>query len=280
MPAIINGKAILVYFEGEPIAYLTSDKESVKNNLRETTHKRSGGGAGGVAEYAGGKVQFEGSAEGFMVSKSKNLLQRSEDFANAIWVKNNCPVTSNNAVGNDGRSTADTLTFGSGGNIIQQIADGSTQPADVAVFSVWLKGSGTVEIAVGDDDDEITQPIILDSTLTRYTVYHALVTGTGVFVRIEKDSATSCVAWGAQLEKNVGAIATGYDPSGYTYASLFAAMKAGTELACVVSDYQSTHEKYTSIILLNSLERTSNDNDNVTFSCSYNVSGNNAEGTI
>lgn len=72
---------------------------------------------------------------------SKNLLLWTEDFDNAVWTKSNVTVTGNNAVGPDGRSTADTLseTTTNSGHVVS-IAGSATAAAHT--FSVYLKKGG------------------------------------------------------------------------------------------------------------------------------------------
>lgn len=71
---------------------------------------------------------------------SKNLLLWTEDFDNAAWSKTAATVTGNNAVGPDGRNTADTLTASAGTGLqprLQQIV--ATVNASVYTASAFVQ---------------------------------------------------------------------------------------------------------------------------------------------
>lgn len=81
-----------------------------------------------------------------------NQLQRTEEFDNSYWTKNNLTITSNQIVSPDGSQTADKYTHGgsSASNYIYGSA-GSVTSGNQYTFSVFVKkGTGTfVQILFG-----------------------------------------------------------------------------------------------------------------------------------
>jgi len=149
----------------------------------------------------------------------RNLLTWSEDFGNAIWVKNGAiTVPATQYLAPDGTTTAESLVFtGNANDAAQQDLTGLAPVLGVTfTFSLWLRcASGTTTLRIG-----ITQPSVLDYvtvvTVTtdwqRFTFSQAFGSaGTSARVRVLNNAAGTSgtvFAWGAQLE--LGSTATAY----------------------------------------------------------------------
>ena len=155
--------------------------------------------------------------EGLLIEPaSTNLLLYSTQFDNASWSKVlGTTVTANTTLAPDGTITADTVNFtSSDGNRLDQTITTTAVAGTSYTFSVWLKGSGTINIvsteASGTPASEPT--VTLTSTWTRYTAtYTAVASGAVLRVMLiwrATNTATSCQIWGAQLES--GSKATSY----------------------------------------------------------------------
>jgi hypothetical protein len=149
-----------------------------------------------------------------------NLLQRTEEFDNAAWVKGSgTTITPNAASAPDGSSTADrviNLNAGAGDRVIQQI----TIVDSTLVASIWLKGEGSdvgknVSLSAKRVGGTFTGAEVVH-TLTgdwvRVSVSFTQISGnTGATINLvspSSNSATEVLIWGAQLE--LGSTATNY----------------------------------------------------------------------
>ena len=155
---------------------------------------------------------------------NKNFLTFPEDLTNAAWERfasgtGTLPVVvANFAPSPDGSSTADLVTFSSGGNGNSQISNGGTiQPTvgTVRTFSVWMRTlTGTTDISMFNS--ESIQVVTVTSTWQRF-VYPQSITSAGAFgTRLAKreiwssGGTGSVLIWGAQWED--GSTATEYFP--------------------------------------------------------------------
>jgi hypothetical protein len=161
------------------------------------------------------------------------LLQRSEEFDNASWVKNatgiNTAVGTNGiepnvAVAPDGITTADRINFLNQGNPdlgITQVV--SIAPSQTYTTSIWLKGEGSdIGKQVRFRPKRATAGalvvnevlVTLESEWVRVAV--TLTMGAdnvdlGFFISSNVGGATTCLIWGAQLE--LGSFASTYIPT-------------------------------------------------------------------
>lgn len=92
------------------------------------------------------EARFRDSIEsvyGGLGEKAENLIPYSEEMDNVAWTKITTTVAADDAVGPDGRTTAEKLTpTGGAGSNITQILNGGSNIAtgDVITCRVWLKG--------------------------------------------------------------------------------------------------------------------------------------------
>lgn len=140
-------------------------------------------------------------------SYGNNLCLWSEEFQNAVWFGQvgDEVVTANTDLGNDGTTTADTITLPSATSAYAQTVSTNTTAGNQYTFSVWVKGSGTLYISLWDNATgyQNGSVITLSGTLTRYSItatYDPASTTRRVYIRRNSGTATSVKAWGAQLQ--------------------------------------------------------------------------------
>jgi hypothetical protein len=146
----------------------------------------------------------------------RNQFTYSEDFGNAVWSKIlSASVATNTVIAPNGTLTGDTITFNTtNGNRVEQSA-GTAVNGTTITFSVWMKGSGTINLNVGTDTGVggSTETIIsLTSSWVRYSASVTLSSPTGLqrgmIIWRTGSTATAVDVWGAQLE--TGSTATAY----------------------------------------------------------------------
>jgi len=192
-------------------------------------------GVNGDLTWTRGGDAFRTNASGVIQRVPWNLLQRSEEFDNAIWIKSSVTVTSNQATSPDGNLTADLLTPTGSDCVIRQ----SITPSSVSAytFSVWLRSatgsdiSTTIRVWRDSPFQNITNTAItVTSTWQRFTLNFTPIDLTSHAVVIGGSSTLSSgenlFAYGAQLVE--GTTAQTYLPTtdrlnfprlDYTYGS-------------------------------------------------------------
>ncbi len=140
----------------------------------------------------------------------ENLLHWSEDFDNAKWLKSGtATVTADTDLGVTLVNNADTLNLPAvNDRVFQPTTDDLTAASQnqAYTFSIWLEGTGTMTLRMtnGVDDTIDKQITLVTGTLTRFfstVTFNATPGNVETSIRRQSGDATSCVAWGAQLQK-------------------------------------------------------------------------------
>jgi hypothetical protein len=175
--------------------------------------------AGVLSEVASGvpATDFAGGVlRGTTVEPSAtNLLQRSEEFDNSVWVKAGtipATVTPNTGIAPDGTMTMDTINVPDGQSHIYQNMNTSTAGVEYTV-SFWYLGTAgeTVRLRHVSNTVVHVKTVTFTGELQRETL--TFITGTSFNFVFPADrraggNATSFQCWGAQLE--TGSVATSY----------------------------------------------------------------------
>lgn len=132
-----------------------------------------------------------------------NLLKYNNDFHSKNWLKNNVQTTPKRVKSPDKKSLADN---------IQGLSEKNGyihQPVDKFIgsfkFSVWLKGAGSIRIAIQEQGDDYTNYKYIDITLTndwkKYSISCDKENDDNKFRPIldKVNSTDSFYAWGAEL---------------------------------------------------------------------------------
>jgi predicted secreted protein len=259
---IQNGTDILLLLNGERIAAVKTNGIKTNAAMRDVSTKDSGG----WKEQDYGQLSFSCSAEGLVRKNPKNLLNNSENLS--AWVLDtSVAITPNNDVGNDGRKTADLITFHSG-LFVQQLVSNLVNGREYT-FSVWAKGTGDIDLVLDDGGGSpVSTSITLTPTLTRYSITATILSpgATALTASISKSTATLLNAWGAQLEQ--AATETDYYPSGKNFDIIMAAPMNKTVFTAVYTSYFPTETKFTGQVIISSIDSKAPNEESVTFTCS------------
>jgi hypothetical protein len=159
------------------------------------------------------------NASGLIQRVPWNLLQRSEEFMNVIWVKDSVTVTANSTESPINTLTADTILATAANSFIYQTF--SANANTTYTFSCWVKSVSadtTLQIAIYNSSGSST---ISDTTITTTSNWQRVsITGTSLSTQTAWaaiggnstfQSGETIYVWGAQME--VGSTATTYFPT-------------------------------------------------------------------
>lgn len=204
-----NGSNVLVFdANGAPIACQRNVDVTFNDEMIDVTCKQSNG----YSEFLAGKRSFSMTCEA-LTDWGQNLLLWSEEFDNAVWGKvSGASVTPNTTIAPDGTLTADTINLDStNGSRVEQTTINSS--AGNYIYSIWLKGSGTITINLNVTTEETEETITLTNDWERYDVTLNVSAGAGNPLRAfviwrPLNTANTIYAWGAQI--NTGTTAQSY----------------------------------------------------------------------
>ena len=261
----VSGNYLGLYVNGQRIALTKSNDFASKMAMIDITTKDSSGNK----EVQPGLKEGSCSMEGICTSGLTNLLQWPEAFNNAIWTKAGTgSVSSTKVANNSNQILAQTYTFGTGTSIQQIVNSTRFVIGNYITFSVSVKGSGTINIEVGDDDGGTTSSTItLTSNWTTYSVSYLLSTAVDIYCSINKVSATVVTLFGPQIE--LGSTATSYKGSQVTLLDLQTIAEARTKVTLLYSDFLALDFKQSYEGYISDLTIKSANDEAETFSCSF-----------
>lgn len=271
----VSGNYLSLYVAGQRIALTKSNDFSQKVATEDMTTKDSQG----FKEVLPTLKEASCSMEGICTSNLTNYLQFPENFENAAWVKGGTGAISGTRTADlNSQLRAQVLTWGTGTTITQTLGSTDLATDDIVYFSVYLKGSGSVTIQVGDSSDLVSSSTItLTSDWVRYNISYQLISATSVFTRITKVSGTTVSLSMPQLEKTN---LTAYKGSTQTLRDLQTLVENRTEISILYSDYFSgsfttAYQGYlTDLSIKNSHDSIS------TFTCNFQSTGSTTITTI
>lgn len=263
------GNFLALYVNNQRVALATSNDFSMKRAMIDITEKESAG----YKEVLTGMKEGMCTLEAIATSSLSNYLQWPESFDNAVWVKDGTASISGTKIANDnGQLLAQTLTWGTGTRIFQELGTTDLLVDDYVCFSLYLKGTGTINIEVGDNDSfTVSSTIALSSTWTRYSVVYKLVAATQVFAAVNFVSGSSVSLFGPQLER--GQTPTIYKGSKETLTDLANIINNNDKVNLLHSTFITGDQSFLYEGYLSDLQIKSAANDKVTFTCNFQGTG-------
>lgn len=270
--SIENGSSLIILHDNMRIAALTSNDLNMDRALRDVSNKDVPGWK--QQEY--GQASWGGSADGLVFEETKNLATRSEDFADAAWVKTYCTATRNTDAAPNGTLTGNTIGSFSFADTLLQVLNYAiyNNAARTYTFSVWLRGTAgqLVDITIFDDTATQTLSVTLTASWQRYSVtYTSSGDNSDVQFGFVFNTASTFKCWGAQVEE--ASAATNYVPSGHKWDTLRTALINKTKLTVIFTDQLSGHRQYAGTAVIESLAESAPLDDNRTFSCTLSGDG-------
>ena len=170
-----------------------------------------------IPQSGAGDLSFTRASNGTRVNSAGlvevcpwNLLQYSEQFDNAAWIKFNASITPNDATAPNGTLTADKVVFsGASHYFYQQISF-----VGQATASIYIKGTAGQTISI-DNTQTITEPLITLTGEWQRIVLTSTTTGASVqglaISTYQSATARTIYVWGGQI--NIGSTAKPYFPT-------------------------------------------------------------------
>lgn len=228
----VSGNYLSLYVGGQRIALTKSNDFSQKVATEDMTTKDSQG----FKEVLPTLKEASCSMEGICTSNLTNLLQFPENFENAVWIKSTATISGTRTADLNDQLRAQVLTWNSD-TVFRQNISGTFEIDQIMYFSVWLKGSGSVTLELGDDvgtDNSAT--ITLTNNWKRYDLLHLMASTEGLYVSINKGSGTTLSLSMPQLELDN---LTAYKGSTETLRDLQTIAENRTKVSLLYSDYFS-----------------------------------------
>ena len=188
------------------------------------------------------RIDYTGGGCGSLLVEpaATNLALRSEEFNEAIWVKNTTTVTANAETSPSGALTADTMTVSTVDSRVEQTTalGAGTYTFSVYVRLISLTTAGVMRLQANVDGSNVSVNFTPTTQWQRVTATVTAVTGvTAVRVRGLTFVGTIAV-WGAQLE--TGSVATSYIPTVATTQTRNADVIVDTAVSGLIGQSQGT----------------------------------------
>ena len=262
----INGNYLGLYINGQRIALTKTNDFSQKRSFDDITTKDSSGSK----EVLPTMLEANCSMEGIFTSNLQNKLQWPENFNNAVWSKGGATISGTKIEAPNGQLLGQVLTWNASSNINQTVDNFDFTPfiGETIIVSLYVKGSGSIELQVGDDADNNDSGII---TLTidwqRITASYVLDSGVDIYLQLNKVSGTAVSLAFPQLE--IGTIATNYKGSQETFKDLVTISEARQKVTILQTtnfddDLTITYEGYITDLAIKAEHDKAN-----TFTCNF-----------
>lgn len=266
-----NGTDIILMVDGQRFAAATANEFNISRAMRDITNKDTGG----WKKNAYGLAEASMNGTGLFLTSVTNLLAYSEALNNAWWVKTGLTIDSTKVNGPDGLKNAFNITALTASDTLNSSL--LTLEVDSSIcFSIWVKGTGDIDVVVGDELIDASTPATLSGSWQRISVTLDTDTGIDCYCGITIQGATSLQVYGPQLE--YGTTPTAYQPSGNSYNYFADAIKNKTEIACMITNQKDYTLSGT--CLVSNLTLAAPMEENTTFTADFSVSGLVIQGTI
>lgn len=226
----VNGNFLALYVNGQRIALTKSDDFSQKMAMEDITNKDSNGNK----EVMPTQKEASCSMEGIVTAAPKNMLQFPENIENNAWFRLGATVSGTRVEAPNGQMRGQTITWNTASSIGQNTTL-NVAPNSKVTASIWVKGSGSVQIGCGDTNDAfMSATITLTSTWQRISFSGVLENGDLPYLTLAKVSGTAVTVAFPQLELGV---LTDYAGSAQTLKLLAELAANRTQVAILHSDY-------------------------------------------
>ena len=145
-----------------------------------------------------------------------NLVQYSEQFNNAYWIKSNATITANTTVSPDGTQNADTAVITAGGYIYAEFISYAAVSGQSATLSVFAKDATSTLLFFGGATTAGTDVYKIENYGNgwyRHSVVRTFTATATTTLQYIISLVGTSIIWGAQVEGSNSSYATSYIPT-------------------------------------------------------------------
>lgn len=259
----MNGNYLALYVKGQRIALAKSNDLTSKTAMIDITTQDSAGNK----EIMPGLKENTCSMEGICTSNLTNLLQWPENIENSAWFTQGANVSGLRAEAPNGQMRAQVITWNNSISIGQNT--GASLPLNSQITaSIYVKGTGSVKIGCGDENDSfISNTITLSSNWQRIEITAVIESGNQPYLILAKVSGTAVTVAYPQLE--VGQAATLYKGSQTTLEDLQTIADNREKITVLYTDSFEGSMAQSFEGYISDVQIKSSANDASTFTCNF-----------